>query len=87
MALESLVHNVPVITLEYTKVHYRLNLEPAALSVRSSESLASMLKKADWVDTLSMKVKMHRDEILDRELVNLGFAAENAADEIATLAR
>ena len=87
MALESLVHNVPVITLDYTKVNYRLNLEPAALSVRSSESLASLLKKADWVDELTLKVKSHRDEILDRELVNLGFAAENAADEIVSLVR
>ncbi len=85
MALESLVHNVPVITLDYTKVNYRLNLEPAALAVRSSESLASLLKKADWADELTAKVKSHRDEILDRELVNLGFAAENAADEIAKL--
>lgn len=85
MALESLVHNVPVITLDYTKVNYHLNLEPAALSVKSPEDLVGFLNKADWVNELNSKSKKYRDEILDKELVNLGFAAENAADEIVKL--
>lgn len=87
MALEALVHEVPVIILDYTNVNYFLNLEPAAFSAKSEESLVNLLEKENWVGELKQKLDNHRDEILDRELVNLGFASEKAAEEIVRLAR
>ena len=87
LALEALVNYVPVITLDYTKVDYRLNLEPAAVSVKSLDELNNLLKNENWVDDLNDQVKKNRDHILDRELVNLGFAAEKAAEELVKLNR
>ena len=85
MALEALVHEVPIITLDYTDVNYYLDLQPAAFSAKSEESLMNLLKQENWVGELTQNLQKYRDEILDRELVNLGFASEKAAEEIHKL--
>jgi len=85
MALESLVLEVPVITLDYTNVNCHLNLEPAAFSAKSEDDLVKLLKQDNWAEELKQKLDLHRDEILDRELSNLGFASEKAAEEIMKL--
>ncbi|MFH1515291.1 MAG: CDP-glycerol glycerophosphotransferase family protein, partial [bacterium] len=85
MALESLVLEVPVITLDYTNVNCHLNLEPAAFSAKSEDDLVKLLKQDNWAGELKQKLDLHRDEILDRELANLGFASEKAAEEIMKL--
>lgn len=85
MALESLVHKVPVITLDYTKVKHSLNLEPAGLSVKSKSQLLDFFKRKDWQTTLKNKISEHRDNILDRELANIGFASEKAAEAIVKI--
>ena len=87
MALEALVKFIPVIALDYVRVTCKLNLDPAAVGVKSIDELEALLRKENWVEELKMQLKKNRDQILDRELVNLGFAAEKAAEELVRLIR
>jgi hypothetical protein len=86
MALEALVYNVPVITLDYTPVKYHVILEPAAFSAKSKNDLEKLMVNDEWIDQLKLRIKTHRDTVLERELVNLGFAAEKAAEAIVKIA-
>jgi UDP-N-acetylglucosamine 2-epimerase len=87
MALEAIVRFIPVISLEYTRVATKLNLEPAAIPVKSINELEILLEKENWVEELQMQLRKNRDQILDRELVNLGFASERAAQELIRLSK
>ena len=83
MALEALVYGIPVITLDYTPVRHRLNLEPATFSAKSSQDLKRIL--SEWRDDTHILIKDKVKQVLDSELANLGFASEKAAEVILDL--
>jgi len=85
MALEALVNHIPVITIGFSPAMFELKLGLAARHVKTPDELRKILH--EWHENRLFMILPEIDKVLDKELANLGFASEKAAEALLELGK